>query len=413
MIKIAILSPDAIRLPLVANAPEYKEENGKLFLLKDKCSRATAIGQRVEYFANILSEDFDVTVLVPDLNYPGRENIDAPKLKFKTLSYDWFAANWKYSKDLADILSEFDVVIIPTTTGTGFKNVSNLSKNKLVIADGWVPFLVEFPCALLSYDDDQIRSQHWNKGVPQYMELMRRVDLILYANDTQGHFYEGLSMCLGKLNYNSYKSLPIMKVPYGVENKYPTIETKRSGATRLIWYGSIYPWYNPFPLAEAIKNSKTISVDFIGLEHPRFKKLHKNKYKEIFEEYDGIRFTTEYNDNQSSMLYEYDAGIIIAQNWLENKYSNRCRIFDMISHGLPVIMNEGSPLFKEDILKPVLFGVSIDSLKRDLEQLCNESDSLAISKEFFDEIYYKLSWKKCLEPLINYIGDYSREKTKS
>lgn len=411
MSKIVLLSPDAIRLPLLSSAPEHKEENGNTFNLKDKCSRATALGQRVEHFAKGLSQYFDVTVLVPDLNYPGKEHIDSNKLCYSIIPYNWFGANWQYSKELADILIDFDVVIIPTTTGTGFKNVANLSKNKLVIIDGWVPFLVEFPCALLSYNDEQVRKEHWAKDVPQYMELMRRANLILYANDAQGHFYEGLSICLGKLDHNSYKKLPIMKVPYGVENKYPSHKIKSDDKIKLIWYGSIYPWYNPFPLAEAVKDSKTILVDFIGLDHPRFKNLYKTKYKEIFEEYDGIKYTTNYNDDPSVMLYEYDAGIIIANDWLENKYSNRCRVFDMISHGLPVIMNEGSPLFAEEVLNPVLFKISSDNIKKDLDKLCENQENLHIQKEFFDVIYEELSWNKILSPLINYIMENTNAKS--
>src|SRR5271157_3479365 len=143
--KIAIISQDAIRLPLLPSTPKHKTENGSTFSMKDKCSRATALGQRAQHMAEVLAEEFDVTVLVPDLNYPGEEYIDGTLLNFKTISYNWFEANWKFSKNLNDILINFDVVIIQTTTGTGFKNVSYLPKDVIVIVDGWVPFLVEFP----------------------------------------------------------------------------------------------------------------------------------------------------------------------------------------------------------------------------------------------------------------------------
>jgi hypothetical protein len=129
MKKICIISPDTITLPLCENAPETIVQDNTTYLLRDKCVKSRAIGKRAEYFAKFLSQTNNVTVLIPDINFPGYDFIDTSKLTFDTLSYCYSDVQWKFSDILFEQLIKYDIVILQTTAGIGLDVVAKLPKN--------------------------------------------------------------------------------------------------------------------------------------------------------------------------------------------------------------------------------------------------------------------------------------------
>ena len=77
--RITLISPDTLPLPIKDSAPDIIYENGKEYSMVDKCSRTTGLGKRVWKIATELAreDNFDIKVLVPDLNYPGKDWIDS------------------------------------------------------------------------------------------------------------------------------------------------------------------------------------------------------------------------------------------------------------------------------------------------------------------------------------------------
>jgi hypothetical protein len=415
MKKIVIISPDTVALPLKENHPATIKEGNREYKIEDKCQKMAAIGKRSWRFAEYLSKhnDFDVTLLVPDVNFPPKEFIDTSKINFKVDSYNFKSANWEWSDALDRQLKNADFVIVQTVTGTGFLNSAVLPRSVNVIVDGWVPFLAELPCVLLSYPRIY-RKIHWTtKFLPQYKDMLTRANCILYANDRQQYYYEGQFFIMEKLDWTAFKFSPLLKIPYGVD-KVTTIPKKEDTSTlSLLWYGPIYPWYFPEILIEQLANIENIKIDFIGVRHPRYQRIYNTYYKKFFDTVAATSNMTviedyDYKLDQVELFKKYDAGIIIARNWLEETYSHRCRIIEMAAAGLPVIVNKGNSLYEEsECLKPLLHPVSLENIKEDIINLANNKQKFNISTENLDTIYQNLNWERVLNPLVEYIRKFS------
>jgi hypothetical protein len=414
MKKIAIISPDAVKLPLLPSAPKYKIENDKKYLTVDKCCRPAALGIRAQRFAEYLADvpDCDVTLFIPNLNHPGDGMIDVKKLKYKISTYNWEQSLWQWSEELDRKLQSYDFVIIQTTAGAGFVNCTVLPSTTNVIVDAWIPFLPEFSVSLLSNKKRVYRKIMWERALPQYESLIRRSNCVICANDRQKSLYEGMFFSIGKLNWRAYKFSPILKIPMGMDSRDKIQQIKKSHKMKLLWYGPIYPWYDPITLIEAVKKNNNIALDFVGVSHPRFKNLYNTYYKDLLDKYsDVISIDETYYDDPTKVFVNYDAGITISKQWVEEYYSHRCRIIDMVSSGLPVITNKGNPIYDEnDCLKTAIHAISTIKIEKELENIYNNRDSLLISKEDFDTYKEKFKWENVLSPLIEYIDYFKGNK---
>lgn len=415
MKKISIISPDTVALPLKENHPATIREGSREYKIEDKCQKMAAIGKRSWRFAEYLSKhkDFDVTLLVPDVNLPPKEFIDTSKINFKIDSYYFKGANWDWDSELDKKLKNSDFVIVQTVTGTGFLNCAVLPRSVNVIVDGWVPFLAELPCVLLSYPRIN-RKIHWTKKfIPQYEDLLTRANCILYANDRQQYYYEGQFFMMGKLDWAAFKFSPLLKIPYGVDKTEQIPQKSDTSTLSLLWYGPIYPWYFPEILIEQLANLENIKIDFIGVRHPRYQRIYNTYYKQFFDTIAAISNMTvvedyDYKLDQIELFKKYDAGIIIARNWLEETYSHRCRIIEMASAGLPVIVNKGNSLYEEhEYFKSVLHPVTLENIKEDISELAKNKQRLSITAEQFSVIHQNMNWEKTLNPLVEYIRKFS------
>jgi len=413
MKKIAILSPDAVPLTLTENCPEFILEDEESYQIKDKCSRTTAPGKRAWKMAQTLAANpyFQVDLFIPDLNYPGDEYIDKRNLNFTIRQYNYKSVAWNWSEELDRKLQKFDFVIIQTTAGAGFQNCAVLPSNVNVIVDGWVPLLAEMPVALLGYHRIH-RKFHWERFLPQYHDLLTRANCVLYANDRQHYYYEGQFFSINKIGWKAFKFSPLLKVPYGVDitQQLDFSSRKEPGKLKLLWYGPVYPWYNPELLIETFINHPNISIDFMGVKHPRYKKIYKSYFKKFFdkiEQCSNIKIIEDYQDTPEELFKQYDASILIAQNWLEEKYSHRARIFEILSHGMPIIINIGNAFMEEHpyLTNRGIFPVNSNNIKSELEKYI-ALEPLFFSKEAFEQFQQQSKWKTVLKPLEEYIQNF-------
>lgn len=409
MKNIVIISPDTVPLKLKEVAPRYIVENGVEYSIQDKCTRATVDGIRAWKMAEELSKekDFRVNLYVPNLNYPGKEYIDDTGLSFNIIPYNFKAALWNWSEELDRRLKGMDFVIVQSTVGAGFQNCAVLPGSVNVIVDGFVPFFAELPCTLLG-SSRIYRKIFWNRFFYQYTDLIRRANCVLYVNERQYHYYEGQFFAMGKLDWSSYQFSPLLKVPFGVDT-IPRIEKRNTDAAlKLLWYGPVYPWYNPEALLSASNDFKNVQIDFTAIVHPRYRKIYNNYFKKYFDEaedYPNINIKEEYCDNRADIYSEYDAGIILSRDWIEENYSHRTRVLDMLSHGLPVFLNKGNVLFNElNFINDGLYPISADSIANDLNKI--KKEDITLSEESLDSIRNRLSWNTSLSPLTDYIKKF-------
>jgi len=406
--KIAVIAPDAIKLPLYDTCPVEKYENGAIYSSYEKCVCETSLGIRARNIAEELSKikNYSVTVFLPDLNFPGREYIDFSKIDYNITSYNWKAAQWEWSEELDRKLKHYDYVIIQTTTGVGFKNCTVLPGHIKVIVDGWITFHIDYALSLISIDKRIQKKLSWEKCIPQYEDLLKRANCVLYAHESQLNFYEGVFFAINKLNWRAYKFSPLLKIPYGVSPHKKIKKKVNSTKLKLLWFGPIYPWYSIEPLLKIIKEFNNISLDFVAVQHPRYKKLYNTKYKKILENYENyVTYSEEYVFDIEELFSKYDAGIVISNNWVDEKYSSRCRLIDMMSCGLPVITNKNNPLYQEyDVYKSAIYPVTSYTLESDLYSLHSNKQLLEITDEVFESIHDMYAWDKVIKPLIDYIN---------
>ena len=388
------------------------EENGNIVHLKDKCARTTGLGKRAWKIAESLAheDDFDVTVLVPNLNYPGKEWIDEEKLLFSVEPYNFSAALWNWSEELDNKLKYADFVIIQTATGAGFKNCSVLPGNVNLIVDGFVPLSAELPCTLLGQSSIS-RKVFWNTFSDHHLNLLIRANCVLYASDRQYYYYEGQFFAINKLGWKAFKFSPLLKIPLGVDIVDKVKNANESKKLRLLWYGPVYPWYKPEKLLEIANYLENTTIDFVGIKHPRYKNSYTRFFKKFFDssqDKQNINIIEEYQDDPVEIYKNYDAGIILAREWLEEKYAVRGRILDMLSNGLPVITNRDNSFFIElNYITDSLYPTSSQTLRKDLSRFESNKNLLQVSDKSHKILQQNLAWSVVTEPLIDYIRKFS------
>lgn len=408
MLKITLLSPDTIPLPIKNTAPESIEEDGKSLCLKDKCCRVTGLGNRIWNIANFLAQDdnLEVTILVPDLNYPNKDWIDFEQIPFKVEPYNFKAAAWNWSEELDRKLKYADFVIVQTATGVGFKNCSVLPSNVNVIVDGFVPIFAELPCTILG-NSSISRKIFWDNFILQYLSLLTRSNCVLYANDRQFYYYEGQFFAIKKLDWKAFKFSPLLKVPLGIDNHKKIQKIDTGKRLKLLWYGPAYPWYKPEKVLDVVEYLENTDIDFVGVRHPRYKNSYDNFFKKFFETRKNkynINIIENYQDNPSELFKNYDAGIVLARDWLEEKYSIRGRILDMLSYGLPVILNKGNSLFNElNYISDSIYPTTSATLRKDLTKFEENKSILRVSDKSHKLLQNNLCWSTVFSPLLDYI----------
>ena len=408
---IILISPDTLPLPLKETAPEKIIENGQSYSLKDKCFRVTGLGKRVWRLAEVLAKtnEFNVTILVPNLNYPGKEHIDEEKLIFKVEPYNFKAAAWDWSEELDRRIKDANFVIVQTAAGVGFKNCSVLPSSVNVIADGFVPIFAELPCTLLGQSSIS-RKVFWDKFSDQYLKLLLRSNCVLYANDRQYYYYEGQFFAINKIDWKAFKFSPLLKVPLGVDI-VDKLKRPKDKKLKLLWYGPVYPWYKPEKILDAAANLNNTTIDFIGIKHPRYTNSYNKFFKKFFDAVEGARninIIEDVRDDHYKLYEEYDAGIVLARDWLEEKYSSRGRVLDMISHGLPVLLNKGNSFFNElSYLPDSIYPITSRTLRKDLTDLEENKSILTVSDKSHELLQKNLAWSVVAEPLVDYIRNFS------
>jgi len=410
--KVSIISPDTVPLPLKDDPPVIMTENGKEVSVKDKCLRVTGLGKRAWGLAETLSKetDFEVTLLIPDLNTPGMEFVDKSKISFNIEQYNFKAAAWNWSEELDRKLLRSDFVIVQSASGVAFKNCSVLPGSINVIVDGFVPIFAELPCTILG-NSTISRKIFWESFIQQYLNLLTRANCVLYATDRQYYYYEGQFFAINKLNWKAFKFSPLLKVPLGVDIVSKVKKESHPQRLQLLWFGPIYPWYRPEKILEIVSDLQNTDIDFVGVKHPRYGNIYNNFFKKFFESNASSRnvtVTEEYCDDPAELYTHYDAGIVLARDWLEEKYSVRGRILDMVSHGLPVLINENNSLFNElRYIQDSLYPISAQTLRRDLIKYELNKSLLNVSDRSHRLLQKNLSWSAITSPLVEYIRRFS------
>jgi hypothetical protein len=404
MKKIAIISTDTLPLPLKLNINDNFIYNNQNFSLKDKCSRATGLGVRAWKIGEQLVKYFDTTIFIPSINYPGDNNIDYSKspLNIKFNSYSYEDNLLTFDNKLYKELLNFDVIILVQAPSALCYNVcSQLPKGKIFILDGWVPAILELSEGLLGYPkEDQLKTL--NNFIPSYLDLIKRSNCILYNADRHYFYYEGI--LASNIVSNIINKTKLIKLRFGIDENKKVLKPKND-KLKLLWYGPIYPWYNPERLIEVIsKYPNEIELHFKAVKHPRYTGSYTRVFKDIFSNIpNNILVNEEYNDNHANLYNYYDAGIVFAKDTTQERFALRARVFDMLSYGFPVITNENNAIFDEINLKDSIYPINSFNLEEQLLLYAEFKETIIVSDESFKIIKDNFLWKNSIIDLVNYL----------
>lgn len=376
--KIAIICQDTF--PLVINTTDEHVLN--------KCSHAGALGKRAYQFYNDLSStllDLEVDIYIPHYNFPDEKLykiIKPSSYVWSKIQTNYIKYNFKkgialknlltYGGDALSVKGKYDYIYIQTSTGVNFKQISFLPKSihTKIIVDNWVPFLQEQEINLKRYK--HLGERQFKKFQSFYSDLIRRADIILYENTHQLNYLEGYLHSLDyklddkkiiKYKYNPFISQYI--IAYDLPRK-----TKNKN---LVWYGSVYPWYDISNLLNFSIKYKKYKVTFYGVKHPRYSNYYNSEIKQKLIDASLASSNIHvienfYSAQEEFFLLNNAVAIVLDNKSIENRYAVRVRVLDLLAKGVIVITNS-----KIDNLNMNTGLYYIDNIYKDLVSLLDQT----------------------------------------
>jgi len=402
---VCIIAGDTVPFPICKDAKISKAEFNTYI-------QATYYGIRQWKLAEYLSTQskVEVTLLVPDIYYPtelmDRNVIDNSQITFNIETYNYKIASWGWSQELDRKLKKYNFVICPTYNGCGLENCSVLPSDVHVIVDGWSVLPLEYSARLLSHSKIA-RKVKWGNFIKVYAELITRCNCLLYANDKQREFYEGLFFGINKLNYNAFQFSPMLKVPFGVEKKQKIKQSSAStkNSLNLLYEGPVAPWDFPELIFKKFYNHKNVFIDFVNLEHPRQNKIYNSYFKPFFATSPDVHNIELISKNDVDKT-AYDYQIVMSRNWVIDSYIHRPEVLDAFASGLPIIVNKIDSIYSEiDFIRKSIVPIKSDTIDVTINNLFTSYYN--VDEQQLQEFYKIFSWNNVLTPLFDYIKNFS------
>lgn len=340
---IAIIAPAVVPLPIKIDAPKFISINDVSYPLKAQCSASSTEGDRALLMAEQLSElsDYEVILFVPDLHFPGLENIDVSSLKFSIKKYNYKNTIHTWSEELDRKLKQCDFVIVQTKSNVAWLNCAVLPKTVNVIVDGYESPLLTMPATLLNQHKIK-RTNIWKNILSNYNDLLLRSNCVLYDNDRQKSFYEGHFFAIGKLSWRAFKFAPLLQLSYSINRKSSVVRNTKTESLKYLFFDYLYPWYN-YPELLKFFETSSMELDLLGYP-PAFYKVDIESVNYYINNTDNIRMVP---DSSSVNLKDYDGVICFSHNWLDEYYIPRYQAIRALAQNVPVLINDNSALFAD------------------------------------------------------------------
>jgi glycosyltransferase involved in cell wall biosynthesis len=265
-------------------------------------------------------------------------------------------AVWR-SEDVGELLAGADAVIVPQGNADLGRELARQAPASLpIVADLYAPLLVE-NLALAHAPRDAVPFRRLQRRA---MELIRRADLFLVANERQRLYTLGLLSAAGRLNPLTYRSPPILEVGYGVPDDRPAppafARVARGvlvpeDAALALWYGGVYPWFDATTavrgFARALETVPDAHLVFVGPRHPRAH-APDGEYVRALDVVRELGLEERVHEapwspyeERVAWYAEADCAICLHHPGLETDLSNRTRLGDLLWGGVPLVCTAG------------------------------------------------------------------------
>lgn len=322
---------------------------------------------------------------------------------------------------ISRITKGVDVVIFSCAMGFLSAQIAkSIEEKTLRIVDAYSPMYVEFLTKSHDKIEDRKQLEHMSTYIEVFNNALQEADVILIANDNQKHLYRGVLAGIGQLI--SHDDSRFVMLPAFVEEVKRKQEIPvQDGKMKMLWFGGVYPWFDIEDIINVFKDKQISDVavlDIVGGSNPFYPKDNmrfNGKYMKAHEaaKKHGLLGTTinfydwvEY-DQRLAIFDTHDIGISVNSIGVENEYSFRLRVADMVGNGLPVATNGGDPLCEELLAKNLAYHIDITT-KKDLRKtlldiVSNKQLVIESRRRLLNEEYQELHLSGHIHKLIDVI----------
>lgn len=296
------------------------------------------------------SAGLQVDLAVLDKNKPNIDEYDGIKIRSFSFNYE----------ELDQLLSNYDFIIFSYAFGQLTKEIIDRSpENAILITDAISPYYVEALTKSKDFLQDSEVMRFYKDQVEYCNYALVNSDYIMVAAEKQKELYTGVLAGMGLLD--EFETNRFILTPAYPELNNRIVNKTNNSKINILWFGGMYPWFDPENLLEIFssgKLKKLATLTIVGGSNPFYKKTNK-RFNGTFYEFkkraDNLGLTNNSiffkdwvgYDERIDIFNSTDLAISINTDNLENEYSFRLRLADMVSNGVPVVTNGGDPLGEE------------------------------------------------------------------
>jgi glycosyltransferase involved in cell wall biosynthesis len=256
------------------------------------------------------------------------------------------------------------------------------------------------------------------------LDLLRRGDLFLVANDPQRLYTLGLLSAAGRLNPSTYAAPPLLEVPFGMPAEPPGVPATRVGrgvlvpedAALVLWYGGVYPWFDCATavraFAQALRRVPNAWFVIVGGRHPRAHAPDARLVEALVVAQElGIADRVVEApwgpyDERIAWYAEADCAICLHHRGLETELSHRTRLVDLLWGGVPLVASAGDVV--GDRAAAAGAGISVpigdaDAAGQALLVLLGSAERRDACRLAAAGLATELRWPRVLEPLVRWL----------
>jgi glycosyltransferase involved in cell wall biosynthesis len=359
------------------------EAQKKLLIIShDKIGSSMAgPGIRYHHMAEVLSDNFDVTIGFFDPTYIPEESF---KKNYRVRLIDANSSKLDYFNDFS--------VVIAFWLNEDMIEYCN-RHHIFMVFDIYAPTPVE-NLALFLYGSAKITQETdfvYKQSCSMYDKFFANGDLFLFSNRRQLDYWVGYVFGTDQIRVSTYKKRPVFDrfiyAPMGIDANMPlnhtdnVIRNKIKGIDKkdkiLLWTGGIWNWFDAQTLILAMDLLKDkrpdIKLVFFGTKHPN------PHVAEMQEAVDSIALakrlgllgkTVFINEGwvdyykRINYLLEADIAINTTKITVESEFAHRTRVLDHILTGLPTIATKGDYL-SDEVIEIKKLGITVPAGDKD------------------------------------------------
>ncbi|MDX6542265.1 MAG: hypothetical protein QOI71_3875 [Gaiellales bacterium] len=288
-----------------------------------------------------------------------------------------------------------------------------------VVVDCYAPGIIE---AIALNDDPGM----FPGFLERTLDLLRRGDLFLVANEPQRLYTLGLLSAAGRLNPTTYADPPLLEVPFGVPVAPPGPVAARvargvlvpEDAALVLWYGGVYPWFDCATavrgFARALEHHPDAWFVIVGGRHPRAHAPDARLLealaaaRELGIDERVVEAPWGPYEQRIAWYAEADCAICLHHRGLETELAHRTRLVDLLWGRVPVVSSAGDVVGERAAAAGAGISVPIGDAEAAgdaLVALLGDAPLRASARLAAGRLADELAWPRVLQPLVRWLDD--------